>query len=448
MSNPFERVPPQNLEAERATLACCLLSADALTEVAELLTPADFCAERHQHLFSLMLELREKGWPVDRTTVVGRAEELDRLKRVGGADYVTALASMDVQLRNVNQYAAIVADKARRRRAQENLRKLAEELYDPDADLELVAVQAAWAIEDTSQEYSDVRLLGDVAAERVQAMRSRLRGAIIGRTYGFPSIDVATGGMESGKLILIAARPSMGKTGLALDIARRAAAQTNLVWLFIARDDAVESLADRALISSAQVSGAAYRLNTLTGAEWDRVAEHAERLGRVPVFATDKCRRVEDIRRRVRWLQKRYTNVGGVVVDYLQLLQPNSRQSKRYEQVGEVSQGLKALAVDLGVPVIALSQLSRAVEQRQDRRPVLSDLYESGQLEADAEVVMFLYREEYYLKREGKEVPAEVKGKVEVILAKQKNMPVGKVELKFNPVWVKFNEIEERYDRE
>lgn len=442
MTLPFDHIPPQNLEAERATLACCLQSEIALREVVEALEgPDDFYADRHRVLYGLIAELRRKGMPVDRATVLGRAEETGVLGMTVDREYLEELAGLSITLTHAPDYAGTVLFKARVRRSQENLRRLCEDCYDPDVDLEQVGIKAVRAVEDTPGKFEDIRLLGDVATERVALLRKRKRGEIIGRTTGFRMLDRATGGIEDGKLILIAARPSMGKTGFALEIGTRSAKQTGPVVLYVARDDSVEVLADRALISSAMVHGEEYRLNLLPESKWDLLAAKAEELQTVPIFATDRCHNADDIRKRVRWLQKKYRSVGSVVVDYLQLLEEEKRGG-RHEQVSSISRALKRLAVDLQIPVIALSQLSRKVEERPDKRPMLSDLYESGQLEADAEIVMFLYREEYYLQREGKEIPPSKKGKVEIILAKQKNMPPCTVDMRFDPQWLKFTEFD------
>ncbi len=442
-----DSLPPQSLETERAIIACCLQAPGLVGEILEVIRgPGEFYAEKNRLLFEVIFDLHGRRRPCDRASVAARLEELHATERAGGEEYLAGLATLQVERGNWPRYVEILADKARRRRSQQRLREIANQMGDPDADLETAAIEAAWAVEDTDREYEDVRHISDVAAERLERLRARQRGEIAGMTYGYRSLDVATGGMEPGKLILIAARPSQGKTGLALDIARRSARKTGLPWLFVARDDAAEVLADRALISGAAVPGSVYRLGQLNNDHWRRLELELMTLRDTPVHVTDRCRTVADIRKRVRWMQKAHKQVGAVVIDYMQLMAAENPRGGRHEQVQAISQDIKGMAVDLQVPVLALSQLSRAVERRDPPRPVLSDLYESGQIEADAEVVMFLYREEYYLQRKGDQVPVDKRGRVEIILAKQKNMPVGVVPMHFHPEWVRFDEIERRQD--
>lgn len=441
-----ERVPPQDVEAERACLGAALIDPEALEVLAEALSPADFYVDRHRLIFETMLAIRPRV--VDLITVTDELKRRGKLEEAGGITYLSQLARLVPTTANVSAYAEIVAHKARCRRAQDRLRQIVERLYDATpADLEDLAFAASIAVEEPpGQEFEDVRLLGDVAVERVKAMRQRRPGELLGTTWGFRVLDYATPGLEPGALYVIAGRPGMGKTGLGLEVVRRNATATRKPWLVVTLEMALEALADRLITAGAHLNGSAYRRATLSQAEWDLAQLAAEGLRSIPLYATSDCVTVEDVRRRARYLREQQGDLGGILVDYLQLMSGGRRRrdQSRQEEVADISRSLKRLAIEFECPVIALAQLNRAVEQRNDKRPQLSDLRESGAIEADAEAVLLLYRQDYYDAMDGK--PVKEHSTVEVIIAKQRNGPVVTVELSFHPAWALWTDLERKYD--
>ncbi|BDG61904.1 replicative DNA helicase [Caldinitratiruptor microaerophilus] len=439
MTTSVDRRPlPQNLEAEQSVLGAILLDSEVAGWVLNELPADDFYADRHRIIYRAMQALAAEGRPIDLVTVGERLRGEDT-EKWGGLSYLAHLQGFVPTAANVGAYAEIVMEQARRRRSIQRIRRVLDGLYDPAEDLTDLALLAAWAVEDSPGQHADVESIGEVAARRVTELRSRPPGQIPGRTTGFQVLDRLTGGLEPGALYLLAARPGMGKTGLGLAIVLRSAAATGLPWLVVSREMTAESLSDRAVASLAQIPLGLLRRNSLAEMGWTKVADVLERLHGLPVYVTTRARRVSEIRDRARALQKSANGrLGGIMVDYLQLLQARTKGGNRQEQVAEISRDLKNLAVDLDTPVLALAQVSRAVEGRENKRPTLADLRESGQLEADAEAVLFLYRPAYYDRLEGKETPPA--DKVEVILAKHRNDEVRTGELLFHPEWVLFDD--------
>lgn len=436
------RVPPHDTTAEQSCLGAAILDKAALEAVAESLSgPEDFHQPRHQRIWEAILALRPGT--VDMVTVGDELKRRGWLESVGGLTYLSQLWGHVTTTGNAGAYAEIVAHKARCRRAQQRLREQVERLYGaaPD-DLEDIGFMASLAVEGSPLgEYPDVRLLGDVAVERVAAMRERKRGELLGTTWGFKRLDYATPGLEPMGLYIIAGRPGVGKTGFALDVCRRNAKETRKPWLFATFEMAVEALADRQLTALAMVDGSAYRRAMLNPQQWEAVHRAAQTLKEIPLYATGDCVTLQDVRRRALYVKTAHKGIAGVMVDYLQLIAGTRRRGQsREEFVSEISRGLKLLARELNAPVVALSQLNRAVEARPDKRPQLSDLRESGSLEQDAEAVLLLFRQDYYDDLKGAERTAP--GVVEVIIAKQRNMPVGTVKLHFQDEWGLWTDLE------
>lgn len=447
MRDHIQQVPPQSPESEQSVIGSILVDYTEAGHLLDELPADDFYSDRHRVIWRAMQALRARG---DVPDLITTAEELRRagtFEQAGGLTYLTHVWNGTASAANAAAHAAIVMERARRRRSIQRLRHLVDRLYDLDEDLGDIAVAAAWAVEDAPGEYPDVRLLGDVAVERVAALRSRRPGEIPGRTTGYPDLDRISGGLEPGALYIVAARPGMGKTGLALSIAERSAEATGLPWLIVSREMGEGALADRAVASSAKVSAKGLRRSRLGEDGWTRAEQAAMRLRGVPVYVSTQAKSPKQIRERLRALAKRTDReIGGVMVDYLQLLKLDERPKgiSREQEVAEISRSLKDLAVDLRVPVLALSQLSRAVEQRDDKRPTLADLRESGQLEADAEAVWALYRPAYYARLAGEDVPPV--DTVEVIQLKHRNEQPATITLIFQPGWVRFEQSERRVD--
>lgn len=425
------RVPPHDLDAERACLGAAMLDPKALEAVSESVErPQDFYPDRHQRIWEVIQHLRPQT--VDLLTVKAELNRRGWLPDVGGLTYLTELTSGVPITGNAASYAEIVAHKARCRRALTGLREQTDRLYAAaPEDLEDIGFMAAMAVEATPlQEFADVRLLGDVATERVRAMRDRKPGDLLGTTWGFRGLDFATPGLEPMGLYIIAGRPGMGKTAFGCEVCRRNARATGKPWLFVTFEMALEALADRQITSLGRIDGAAYRRAMLDRERWAQAELAAVTLKDIPLYATGDCVTLTDVRRRALYLKHRMGGIGGVMVDYLQLVAGNRRKGQsREEFVADLSRGLKHLARELDCPVVALSQLNRAVESRDDKRPQLSDLRESGAIEQDAEAVLLLYRQDYYDDMKGRD--REAPGIVEVIIGKQRNMPVGTVKLYF-----------------
>ncbi|MDA8064720.1 MAG: replicative DNA helicase [Thermaerobacter sp.] len=434
----MDKILPQSAEAERSTLGAMLLDPDAVAKVAEILRPEDFYLEAHRLIYEQMRELFGRAEPVDLVTLTEALRAAGNLDQVGGVAFLAELAQFVPTAANVEHYARVVEEKALLRSLIRASGKLVERGYAAQEEVSRLLEEAAATIEELSQRRTQRSFasLKEVLLEFLDRLDTlSLRQGITGLASGFRDLDLLTSGFQHQDLVVVAARPSMGKTTLCLNIAAQAALQGTAVAVF-SLEMSREQVVQRILAGEAGVDAQRLRTGTLDEEDWRRITAASGRLGEMPLFIDDTpALSPLELRARARRIQAE-GNLGLVVVDYLQLMHVGGRQENRQQEISYISRSLKALAREMGVPLLALSQLSRAVESRQDRRPLLSDLRESGSIEQDADVVIFIYRDDYY------NPDSERKNVAELIVAKQRNGPTGSVELVFKGEWAKFLNLE------
>jgi replicative DNA helicase len=427
-----EKVPPQNLEAEQSVLGAMLIDRDACVAVTNALKPEDFYAEKHQQLYAAIAAVFGRGEPVDLITVQDELAKRAQLEDIGGLSYLTSLVNMVPTTANVGQYATIVEQKATLRRLQTVARKIVDDCYSTE-DLEATLVDAEKSVFNVTQRRSAKGYVhikdALVSAYGHLEFLYTSKGNTTGVTTGFRDLDQMTSGLQPSDMIIVAARPSVGKTAFTLNIARNAAVIGKAKVMFFSLEMGAEQLALRLLAAEAAVDGHRLRTGQLQEQDWQRLGSALGTLSETGLFIDDtpNCP-LPELRAKARRVSMEH-GLDLIIIDYLQLMsipqRQGSNQQNRQQEISEISRSLKQLARELKVPVIALSQLSRSVEQRQDKRPMLSDLRESGAIEQDADMVAFLYRDDYY------NPESEKKDMVEVIVAKHRNGPVGSVDLYF-----------------
>jgi replicative DNA helicase len=426
-----QRLPPQNLEAEVSVLGGVLLDNEALNRVLEVMKEGDFYRESHRKIFSAILDLYEKSEPVDLITLTEALKKRDALEAVGGVEYLNSLVNSVPTAANISYYAKIVKEKAILRKLINRSTDIISQVYGVSGDVDDFLDQAERSIFEISEDrvrpsfYSlkDIIKASFKTIERLYEKRQLITGV----PTGFTKLDELTSGLQPSDLIIIAGRPSMGKTALALDIAAHAAVEGGIPSAIFSLEMAKEQLALRMLCSEAKVDAHRLRGGFLSESDWPKLTRAAGSLSEAPIFIDDTPGlSALEMRAKSRRLKAEH-NLGLVVVDYLQLMRGRADSDNREQEISDISRSLKALAKELNVPVMALSQLNRRVEERGDRRPQLSDLRESGAIEQDADVIIFLYRDEVYNKSEDN----PNKGKAEIIIGKQRNGPTDKFELTF-----------------
>ena len=426
-------LPPQNVEAETSVLGAILLAEQALDGVLVdvRLAPEDFYRQRHRLIFRAMVSLREKPEPeaVDAVTVCEELQRTGELQEAGGHDFVHSLPSTVPAAGNARHYARIVKENAMLRRLLDATREIQDRVLGVAGDPREVIEQAEAAVFRVSQDERsrELRRIADVLHDELDKLElvSREGLAITGTPTGFKELDELTGGFQSGNLIVIAARPSMGKSALVTNIAENAAVDHEKPVALFSLEMSETELAQRFIASQARLNGDDLRKGRVSPERWPKVVKATEKLARAPLYVDDSSDiGVLELRAKARRLHAKH-GLGLVIVDYLQLMRAETPSDSRVEQIGQMSRGLKILARELDIPVIAVSQLSRAVEARPDKRPLLSDLRESGQIEQDADLVVFIYRDEYYNRE------SERPGEADLIIAKHRNGPVGEVVLTF-----------------
>ncbi len=433
-------VPPQNDEAEVAVLGTILLTEQALDQIlVDLkLSAEDFYRPRHQLIFRAMLRLKEKAEPeaVDAITVCDDLGRNGQLEEAGGAPYVHALPTMVPAAGAARDYARIVREHSMLRRllaaAREIQEKVATQAGDPRALIEQ-AEQAVFRA-GHGEESSRLRSIEEVLHEELDKLErlSKEGQSLTGTPSGFKDLDEITGGFQPGNLVVLAARPAMGKSALAANIAENAAVDHGKAVALFSLEMSEGELAQRFIASRGRINGESLRKGRVKAEQWPKVLQATEKLTKAPLFIDDSSDiGVLELRAKARRLNQRHP-LGLLIVDYLQLMRVEDPRDGRVEQVGKISRGLKILARELHIPVIAISQLSRAVEARPDKRPLMSDLRESGNIEQDSDLVMFVYRDEYY------NDDSEDQGVAELIIGKHRNGPVGKVRLSFLDRYPKF----------
>ncbi|KIL39608.1 DNA helicase [Gordoniibacillus kamchatkensis] len=430
------RIPPQNIEAEQAVLGAILLDSEALVTAMERVTGDDFYRGSHQRIFEAIVELAEQNEPVDLITLTARLQDKGQLEEVGGVSYLAELAKAVPTAANIDYYAQIVEEKSMLRRLIRTATQIASNGYAAGEDVGGLLSEAEQRILEISQRRSStgfvsIREVLMEVFERVEFLYNH-KGGSTGIPTGFTDLDKMTSGFQRSDLIIVAARPSVGKTAFALNIAQNVGVRAKETVAIFSLEMGAAQLVNRMVCAEANVDAGRLRTGYLEGDDWEKLTMAMGALSEANIYIDDSPSvTVADIRAKCRRLQQE-KGLGMILIDYLQLIHGRGKGDNRQQEVSEISRTLKQIARELNVPVIALSQLSRGVEQRQDKRPMMSDLRESGSIEQDADIVAFLYRDDYYDKE------SEKKNIIEIIIAKQRNGPVGTVELAFLKNFNKF----------
>ena len=444
------KVPPHSIEAEQSLLGALLLDNQAFDRVADLVTGEDFYRDDHRRLWRHIARLIEAAKPADVVTVSESVEASEDKDKTGGPAYLGALAQNTPSALNIRRYAELVRERAVQRRLAHVATGIAEEALNPggkevgqlldEAESRIFQIAESGARRD--QGLLEIKPVLARVFERIDHLYHRENQSdVTGVPTGYTRIDQMTSGLQAGDLVIIAARPSMGKTALALNIAEHVAVDNGLPVAIFSMEMSSTQLAMRMLGSIARVDQHKMRTGRLNDKEWGDLSDAMGKLHETPLFIDEGgALTALEVRARARRLKRQYSKLGLIVIDYLQLMAATSQGENRATEISEISRSLKAMAKELDVPVVALSQLNRAVDQRPDRRPVMSDLRESGAIEQDADIIMFIYRDEYYTKDECKEP-----GVAEIIIAKQRNGPVGTVKLAFARQNTKFENLAPGY---
>jgi replicative DNA helicase len=446
MSDLFaDRLPPQNIEAEQAVLGAIFLEPASLTLASEMLIPEDFYRAAHQKIYNVMLKLNDAGKAVDLVTVTEELAASKLLEDTGGVSYLSELAGSVPTAANIEYYARIVEEKSLLRRLIRTATGIAQDGYSREDEVEVLLGEAEKNILEVAQRknagaFHNIKDVLVRTYDNIEVMHNR-KGDITGIPTGFAELDKMTAGFQRNDLIIVGARPSVGKTAFALNIAQNVATKTNENIAIFSLEMGAEQLVMRMLCAEGNIDAQRLRTGSLTDDDWGKLTMAMGSLSNAGIFIDDTPGvRITEIRSKCRRLKQEH-GLGMILIDYLQLILGSGRSGEnRQQEVSEISRSLKALARELQVPVIALSQLSRGVEQRQDKRPMMSDIRESGSIEQDADIVAFLYRDDYYDKE------SEDKNIIEIIIAKQRNGPVGTVQLAFVKEYNKFVNLEKRFD--
>ncbi|CAH0121337.1 Replicative DNA helicase [Paenibacillus sp. CECT 9249] len=440
----FDRIPPQNLEAEQAVLGAVLLQSEALITAMERVRSEDFYLTEHQLIFEAMVQLGEENQPIDLVTLTTKLRDKQQLEDVGNVTYLTKLANAVPTAANVDYYAQIIEEKSMLRRLIRTATQIVSDGYAGGEDVGGMLSDAERRILEISNRRSGSGFIAirDVLMEvfeRVEFLSAN-KGGMTGIPSGFPDLDKMTSGFQRSDLIIVAARPSVGKTAFALNIAQNVGVRAKETVAIFSLEMSASQLVQRMLCAESNVDAGRMRTGQLENEDWEKLTMAIGALSEAKIYIDDTPGvTVADIRAKCRRLKKEQ-GLGMILIDYLQLIHGRGKPGEnRQQEVSEISRTLKQIARELEVPVIALSQLSRGVEQRQDKRPMMSDLRESGSIEQDADIVAFLYRDDYYDKE------SEKKNIIEIIIAKQRNGPVGTVELVFLKNYNKFVSYERNH---
>lgn len=444
MSEEF-RILPHDLAAEQSVLGSAFISPESLITLADELTPEDFYKPAHKIVFKTMLALFEKGEPIDATTMVSALTNQGDISKIGGMNYVVELVNSTPTSKNVEHYAKLVKEKATLRRMIADLSDSLSSAYQGDVPVGDIIARTEKSMLDISNQNTGTgfRNVADILDTHMQMVetRSQTDGVVTGLSTGFVGLDKITTGLHEDNLIILAARPAMGKTALALNIAQYIAVKEKKPVAIFSLEMGAESLIERMLAAEGMVEGYHLKTGNLSVEEWSRLVHAQGNLYDAPIFVDDTAGiRISEIRSKARKLAQEMGGLGVIIIDYLQLI-TGSKGENRQQVVSEISRELKILAKDLKVPVIALSQLSRTVEHRQDKRPMLADLRESGSIEQDADIVAFLYRDAYYQKEQADS--QEANNVTELILEKNRHGSLGTVKLYFHKEYTKFSSVEE-----
>ena len=437
-------LPPQNIEAEESILSAILLDNNTLFEVLEILSPEDFYRSVHQKIFTSIAELFSKNEPVDLVTLTNILREKDWLEKAGGATYIANLVDTAPLAVNAQHYAKIIHDKACLRRLIEKTNTITRRCFEDRGDVDNVIDFAESSIFEISENKIKPAFypIGKLIEGSIDALEERQgnKTLVTGIATGYSKLDELTAGLQKSDLIILAGRPAMGKTAFALNIAKNAAVDDNIPVAIFSLEMSKEQLSLRMLSSEARIDSSRLRRGFITQDDWLKITDAAGVLSQAPIFIDDSPNITTlEIRAKSRRL-KMENNIGLIIIDYIQLMKSRSFAERRELEVSEISRSLKALAKELDLPVVALSQLNRKLEERSDKRPQLADLRESGALEQDADIVAFIYRDELYNRDENN----PNKGKAEIILAKQRNGPTGFSTLTFLDTYTRFENYSAR----
>ena len=433
------KLPPQNIEAEQSILGGVLIENDALNTIIEILEDGDFYREAHQKIFNCMIALSEKNEPLDQITLTNELKKRKELEEIGGASYLASLVESIPTAANIAYYAKIVKEKSILRKLISAATGIVTQSYQERKDLEDFLDEAEQAIFRISENqvrpaFYPIKEIVKESFKVIERLYEK-KELITGIPSGFKDLDRKTAGFQNADLIIVAGRPSMGKTALCLNIAQHAAIMAKIPTAIFSLEMSKEQLAIRMLCSEARVDSARLRSGFLSESDWPKLTMAAGALSDAPIFIDDSAAiSVLELRAKARRL-KADRGLGLVIVDYLQLMRGRSSAERREQEISEISRSLKALAKELNIPVIAISQLSRKAEDRPGRRPQLSDLRESGAIEQDADVIIFIYRDEVY------NPDSDQRGQAEVIIGKQRNGPTGKVDLSFISEFTTFKDL-------
>lgn len=444
--NTAERVPPQNLDAEKSLLGAILISEESLPDITEIVKPQDFYDERHQHIFSAMWNLYERHQPVDLLTVRDELKKKKLTEKAGGSAYLSELASFVPTAAHAKAYAEIVNKAAVRRRLISAAASITEDAYNEDSEtLELLG-EAERALFEVSEQnvHNDLVSISDLLSETFDLLETlnENKGSIAGYKTGYPDLDRLTAGFHKSDLIILAARPAMGKTALALNFASNVARINNKAVLLFSLEMGKQQLINRMLSDASGIESFKLETGNFSGDDFSQISEAMAELSELPIYIDDTPGlTVMEMRTKARRAAHDH-EIGLIVVDYLQLMSGSSKRSmdNRVQEISEISRGLKLIARELNVPVIALSQLSRTVETRSPQIPMLSDLRESGSIEQDADIVMFLYREDYY------NPDTERQNITDLIVAKHRRGATDKIELYFDKARVRFMSLDNKHE--
>lgn len=436
----IKRIPPHSVEAEQSVIGSMIMDRDAIVVASEMISGDDFYNKQYGVLFETMRELNDKGMPVDLVTLQDKLKEKDVPPEVSSLEFVRDLITAVPTSANIKYYANIVAEKSTLRKLIRLNEEIANTCYAGKEELETILGDTEQRIfklvqRRNTDDFTPIRQVVMNAMDRIEAA-SKMKGSVTGIPTGFLDLDYKTAGLQPSDLILIAARPAMGKTAFVLNIAQHVAFHQNKTVAIFSLEMSKEQLVNRMFSLESNVDAQHLRTGQLNDEEWEKLIESAGIIGRSNLFIDDTPGiTIAELRTKCRKLSLE-NNLSMVIIDYLQLMSGSGRSESRQQEISEISRSLKGLARELNIPVLALSQLSRAVEQRPDKRPMMSDLRESGAIEQDADIVMFIYRDDYY------NHDTERKDIAEIIIAKQRSGAIGTVELAWLPKYTKFANLE------
>jgi replicative DNA helicase len=435
------KLPPQNIEAEQSVLGGILIENEAINRVTEILDADDFYRDAHRKIFNALIDLSERDEPADLITLTNELRKIDQIDSIGGASYLASLIDSVPTAANIEYYARIVKEKAILRKLIQTSTEIITQSYEDRGDVEGFLDEAERAIFEISERRVRPSFfpIKDIIKDSFKILERlyEKKELITGVPSGFRELDRLTAGFQPSDLVIVAGRPSMGKTAFCLNLAQYASIEKKIPIAIFSLEMSKEQLGIRMLCSEAHVEGTKLRSGFLSESDWPRLTIAAGNLSEAPIYIDDTAAlSILELRAKARRLRSD-RGLGMVIVDYLQLMKGRARVESRQQEISEISRSLKGLAKELDIPVIAVSQLSRKTEERTGNRPQLSDLRESGAIEQDADLILFIYRDEIYNRSEDN----PNKGKAEVIIGKQRNGPIGKIDLAFLDKFTTFKEL-------